>query len=115
MWQKGALVIVKRSGDQKMADAMIDGLNQHPLPLNQSQSEQLSSSDTLKRIKELEAENYFLKKRLNEIYQQKMSENQMFYGYNWAPPKWANKIISLCALIIYGFSVFVDKYLVIKN
>ncbi len=90
MWSKGAVVVVKR-GDKAMADAIEKGLD----------------------IRYTNNDRYDLVKNRDRLYwQAKIDEAQLYYGTNPAPPpKWARKIVAGFAFIVYGFSVFVDKYL----
>lgn len=94
MWSKGA-VVIKKHGDQKIADAIADGMTL-----------QLVSAD---EFEDMKRENFFLKKKNEASIQKAIDDAQLQYGYNWVPPKWANKLVGGIALIVYGFSIFVDK------
>ena len=98
MWSKGAVVIVKR-GDEAMADALERGLDIR------------YSDDT---SKEQKCKYELMEITRSEKLQRQIEELEEMYGYNWTPPRWA-KGMSVFALIIYGISVFIDKYLRIKT
>lgn len=101
MWSKGAVVIVKR-GDEEMANAIERGLDirlKDPKTLTEGER----------------AEYDLLKKAKSDKLKAMIAENEEEYGYNWTPPKWAEKIVGAFALIVYGISVFIDRYLRIKE
>lgn len=93
MWSKGAVVVVKH-GDEAMADAMEKGL------------EIKKKSDPNK-----DAETDLMKKRNSEFWKEKIEKAEYDYGYNYIPPKWLEKVRSFFALIVYGLTMFVDKYM----
>lgn len=99
MWSKGAVVIIKH-GDEAMADAMEKGLDIRYTKGVKDEKTCKTELAALARQEEIAA---------------KIADAQANYGYNWTPPKWANKIIGVFALIVYGVSVFIDKYLRIKE
>lgn len=98
MWSKGAVVIVKH-GDEEMANKMEKSL----VPVQTERK----SLDTCKT--ELAA------KARQEELAQKIIDAEINYGYNWTPPHWAKVFVSGYALLVYGFTMFVDKYLRIKE
>lgn len=100
MWSKGAVVIVKR-GDEAMANSIEEGLGLKMVPVEQ--------------VEDMKRDNFFLKKRCSKAIQQDIIDAQIKYGYNWVPPKWASKLVQGFALIVYGVSIFVDRYLTIKD
>lgn len=100
MWSKGAVVIVKR-GDEAMANAIEKGLDLKMVPVEE--------------VEDMKRDNFFLKKRCVKAIQQDILDAQLKYGHNWVPPKWANKLVQGFALIVYGISIFVDRYLTIKD
>ena len=104
MWSKGAVVIIKR-GDEAMADIITKGLN----------AESDSKTNTDDDIETLKMQNYFLKKRVRKTTDALIEDARIQYGYNWTPPKWANYIVRGFALVVYGVSVFVDRFMRIKG
>lgn len=105
MWSKGAVVIVKR-GDEAMADAIEKGLDLIPYKPNDI---------NLQEVEDLKRDNYFLRKKSKEATDKMIADARELYGYNWTPPRWANKIVEGFAFIVYLFSMFVDKFLIIKE
>jgi hypothetical protein len=103
MWSKGAVVIIKR-GDEAMADIIAKGLNVEE-----------SVAENADEIENLKMQNYFLKKRVRKTTDLMIQDARVQYGYNWTPPKWANHIVRGFALIVYGVSIFVDKFMRIKG
>ena len=103
MWSKGAVVIIKR-GDEAMADMMTKGLNVEE-----------SVVENADEIENLKMQNYFLKKRVRKTTDLMIEDARLQYGYNWTPPKWANYIVRGFALVIYGVSIFVDRFMRIKG
>lgn len=100
MWSKGAVVIVKH-GDTEMANAI-----EKSLDIRLKDPKMLTDSER--------AEYDLLKKAKSDKLRAMIAENEEEYGYNWVPPKWAEKIVGAFALIVYGISVFIDRYLRIK-
>lgn len=100
MWSKGAVVIVKH-GDEEMANAM-----ENALDIRLKDPKTLTGSER--------AEYDLLKKAKSDSLKAKIAESEEIYGYNWTPPKWAEKIVGAFALVVYGISVFIDRYLRIK-
>ena len=94
MWSKGAVVVVKR-GDETMANSMEKALM--PKRDNKTCKTELAAIARQKDIAE------------------KIVDARIKYGYNWVPTGWAKKAIEGFALIIYGISVFIDRYLTIKE
>lgn len=105
MWSRGAVVIIKR-GDEALADAIEKGLD-----ISSNVPEEAISEE----IKNLKCENYFLRKKSSKAINEMIEEARELYGYNWTPPKWANRIVECFAFIVYWFSIFVDKYLIIRG
>ena len=103
MWSKGVVVIIKR-GDEAMADMMTKGLNIEE-----------SVAENADEIENLKMQNYFLKKRVRKTTDLMIEDARLQYGYNWTPPKWANYIVRGFALVIYGVSIFVDRFMRIKG
>ena len=108
-WNKGAVVIVKH-GDEDMANAIEGGLNVKKISVGQSEE-----------LEQLKKENEDLKrdKELSKIHDDNntdalIADLDANYGYNWTPPKWMEPIRSAFALVIYGITLFVNKYLIIK-
>ncbi len=99
MWSKGAVVIVKR-GDEAMADAMASSFEEdrEKDPLT---NEERAWKDLLSQAKE-------------DAVLAKIADAQATYGRNYIPPKWAKKIVEGFAFIVYGISIFVERYLVIR-
>ena len=93
-WSKGA-VVIKKHGDEEMADAIEKAINVK------------KASD--KEINELERENTFMKKRVVKSLEEKIADAEEKYGHNWVPPKWMKPIVSLFSLIEYGFALLVEK------
>ena len=93
MWSKGAVVVVKH-GDEAMADAMEKGLEI---------KKKLNSNE--------EAKTDLMKKRNSEFWKEAIEKAEYDYGHNYIPPKWLEKVRSFFALIVYGLTMFVDKYM----
>ena len=89
MWSKGAVVIVKR-GDEALADAIEKGLDITTIE---------SNGDAAEEVANLKRANYFLSKKSRKVTDEMIAEARELYGYNWTPPKWANKIIEGFAFI----------------
>lgn len=103
MWSKGAVVIVKR-GDEAMADMITKGLK--------VEKSVVENNDEIEALK---TQNFFLKKRVRKTTDLMIQDARVQYGYNWTPPKWANHIVRGFALIVYGVSIFVDRFMRIKG
>lgn len=101
MWSKGAVVVIKK-GDVDFADAIENGVTANKLVPK-------------KDVEETERENAFMKKRYIESLENDIAAAQLQYGHNRVTPVWLKPIEGLFALIIYGISVFVDKYMTIKE
>ena len=99
MWNKGAVVIVKR-GDEAMANAMASPFEKDHEKESLS-NEERAWKDLLSQAKE-------------DAVLAKIADAQATYGRNYIPPKWAKKIVEGFAFIVYGISIFVERYLVIK-
>ena len=98
MWSKGAVVIVKR-GDEAVADAMASPFEQQTQePLNEDEKDW---KDLLSQAKK-------------DAIMVKIAIAEANYGRNYIPPAWAKKIVECFAFIVYKFSIFVERYLVIK-
>lgn len=96
MWSKGAVVIIKH-GDEEIANGIESGISlKQPKPLNECKTELAAEA----RKADIAA---------------KILKAEIDYGYNPDPPKWARKIVGVFALIIYGITLFIDKYLKIKD
>ena len=99
MWSKGAVVIVKH-GDEAIADAVAKGID----------IQTVAKSD----VEKIERDYRFMKNRDSKYWKRKIRKANEKYAYNWRPPWWAKKTVEAFAFVVYGFSVFVDKYLRIK-
>lgn len=102
MWSKGAVVIVKH-GDLAMADAIEKGVG----------SVQFVSPKNGKN--DIRSRYGVMKNRDSLTWKNKIIKAEKEYGHNWVPPKWAKKIIEVIAFIVYLITMFVDKYLRIKE
>lgn len=101
MWSKGAVVVVKK-GDPVIADAIEKGVTANKMVPK-------------KDVEETERENAFMKKRYRESLENDIADAELQYGYNRVTPRWLKPIAGLWALIVYGISVFVDKFMTIKE
>lgn len=101
MWSKGAVVVVKK-GDPEFADAIEKGVTANKMVPK-------------KDMEETERENAFMKKRYKESLENDIATAQIQYGHNWVTPTWLKPLAGLWALIVYGISVFVDKFMTIKE
>ena len=106
MWSKGAVVIV-RHGDEDMGNAIKDAVGTKMVPIDEVKKLE-------EDVKELERDNFFLRKRSSEAIMADILSAEIKYGRNFVPPKWAKKIWEWNAFLIYHFSMFVDKYLVLR-
>lgn len=104
MWSKGAVVIVKH-GDLAMADAIEKGVG----------SVQFVSPGLSHKDDDIRSRYGVMKKRDSETWRREIERAEQTYGHNWVPPKWAEKIVGFFALIIYWITMFIDKYLRIKE
>lgn len=102
MWNKGALVIIKR-GDEAMANAMASPFEQEK---NDISDEEYKHDKAWKDL---------LSKKKNDDILLKIAAANEKYDYNWVPPKWAKKIVEGFAFVVYKVCVFIDKYLVIRE
>ena len=100
MLKKGAVVIVKH-GDENIANALEKGI--------------IKRFDLSPENEDLKRDYTFLKKRDRIYWSNKISDAERYYGHNPSYPSWATPIISVFAFIIYLISVFIDKYLTIKE
>lgn len=102
MWNKGAVVIVKR-GDEAMADAMASNFTFQKNDISDEESKHDKAwKDLLSKAKE-------------DDTLVKIADAEAKYGYNYIPPKWAKKIVENFAFAVYKICVFIDKYLVIRK
>jgi len=105
MITKGAVVIIKH-GDPEFADSMEKGLVKKIAG---------PSSDQAKYISELERENFFLRRIVERETGRNLAELESEYGYNRRVPRIFRRLSNGWALIMYGITRFVDKYLVIRE
>lgn len=100
MWSKGAVVIVKR-GDDEIASAIEKALD-------------IRTKDPKLLTKQERDEYDLLRRARSDKIREEIALAEEYYGYNWVPPKWAEKIVGAFALVVYGISVFIERYLRIK-
>lgn len=101
-WSKGAVVIIKR-GDEEWADSMENAL----VPKKDICDDE--EMKTLKRDNEL-----------TKIHDTRFTNNMieaLLHTYGPIPkpiPKWLDWLLAPWTLLIYGVSLFTNKYLIIK-
>lgn len=101
MWSKGAVVVVKH-GDPNFADAALDGMGFKTVPSRE--------------IEALQRDNFFLKRKAKKLDDKSIRKARRNYGRNPSPPpKWAQPLVDIWALSVYGVSTFVDRYLTIRE
>lgn len=96
MLAKPGVVIIKR-GDKEVADALEKGLG--------------VGMYTKDQMMEVQRERDFYKKHVIEDLEGAIADAQEEYGRNYIPPVWAQKVIGVYALVMYGIQKFIDKYL----
>lgn len=102
MWNKGAVVVIKH-GDEQLANAIQNGVCSTMVPA--------SDVNTLKRDYDL------LKKRNTVYWSRKIRRaHRMYFEKPKKPlPNWTKPLIDIYALVVYGISMFVDKFMTIKD
>ena len=100
-WSKRGVVIVKR-GDQEWTDAIEQSMN---IKL----ASQKELEELIKENEELRKQNEILRRIVAKATKRYIDDAERNYGYNWKPPKWANRIVGIFSYIIYKFSVFIDS------
>ena len=104
-WSKGAVVIVKH-GDQEWADAIEKSMN--------------IQKASIKEVEEMQKSNkycFFPKRHTVDELKQMIDDAERQYGRKWwwNRPKWVKPIAEGFAFIVYHFSLFVNKYMTIKE
>lgn len=101
MWSKGAVVVVKH-GDAALSNQMEQGLG--------------FQSVSIKRLESLERDNFFLRRIATRAEIKAIRKAEAVYGKNPKPcAPWLRPLMDIWTLAVYGFSVFVDRYLTIKD
>lgn len=106
-WSKGAVVIIKH-GDKEMADAIENGI--HIKKATDKEIEELK-----KQLKEEKRKNDLTSIHDNRVTNERiagLNNNAVSAKKHCLFIQW---IIGGFALLIYGFSLFVDKYLIIRE
>lgn len=96
MLTKPGVVIIKH-GDKEVTDAIEKGIG--------------VGMYTKEQMTEVQRERDFYKKHIIEELEEKIADAEARHGYNYIPPTWAQKVIGVYALIMYGVQKFIDKYL----
>lgn len=103
MWSKGAVVIVKH-GDQEWADSI-----EQALAIRRASEKELRELEELKRHK-----------NLSKIHDDKFTDiviedARRRYRKIRPMPRWLDILLAPWSLLVYGVSLFADKYLVIRG
>lgn len=103
MWDKGAIVIIRR-GDDEFGRAITEGVTQQMqlVPLHE--------------VANLERDYKFLKSRDQLYWKRKIARaNRLYSTPIPRRPKWMRPFQDIWYLIVYGISVFADKYMTIHE
>jgi hypothetical protein len=95
-WSKGA-VVIKKTGDEAWANEMEKVVNG---PKIRDQEKE-----------EMERDNEWMKKHIVEDLENKIADAEINYGYNFVPPKWAQRVLGVYCLIVFYIDKFAEKYL----
>lgn len=100
MWNKGAVVIIKR-GDEAIGNAIEDGAIKKMIPSSE--------------VEDIRRENFFLKRQNIRNNREKIIDA----NYNYRRKKYRFRIpkifIDIYAIGVYGLSEFINRYIFIKK